>query len=255
MFETIAVLSSESVRRLKAEVSSGELEWFISQPLDQIVNRLSLKYVDTAYKINGSLSLEFPSGFSQDQNRDYENCLHILKILPTLTPADATDDRLWVTLSFGKFAKYLQCRWLSRNSGERLRQDVLNHCFATGIRGRIRDNGVSRLWWMGYIACQVSGLTPDEVFEVLFKNSDYRSSLLERNSTTNSIGVLSAILTITKMTGFEYDRDAFRSFMKHVNLLGGRRNLASMREADLVDLLTPLYVRAYHDCSKEVASG
>jgi hypothetical protein len=45
--------------------------------------------------------------------------------------------------------------------------------------------------------------------------------------------------------GVAYEREKFREFMRQVNFLGGRRNLAAISYSDLVDLFRPLYRQAY----------
>ena len=112
----------------------------------------------------------------------------------------------------------------------------------------MRDNGVSRLWWMGYIASKVPDMNMNSVFDLLFANSDYRSSLLERTGSSNALSVLVAVLKISNEffnQGIVYEREKFREFMRQVNFLGGRRNLAAMSHKDLIDLFRPLYRQAY----------
>ena len=82
----------------------------------------------------------------------------------------------------------------------------------------------------------------------MFFNSDYRQSLLDRNSTAKAANVATAILKITDeayTAGIEFKRQPFRSFMEKVNMLGGRSNLASMDVNTLVKVLNPVYKEAY----------
>jgi hypothetical protein len=112
----------------------------------------------------------------------------------------------------------------------------------------MRDNGISRLWWLGYIAKKVPGMSMQQVYDVLYANSDYRSTLLERNSSANSLSVLTAVLKISKKafdSGIPYKHQSWRDFMMEVNFIGGRRNLAAMTQDSLIELLTPLYKKAY----------
>ena len=249
MFEKLRVLSAQSVRKLRYEVRSCNEKALdlVNTPIGQIVDRLSLQLVESNYNIQSHSNLRLPEGISQDRNKDTENCVRILDILPGLTPADATDERIWVTLSFGLFRDYSVARWPlgSRKSSTEIFEHVLTHWFASGVRGRTRNNGIARLWWMGHISRTVPNLSIDEVLDILFNNSDYRSSLLERNSSANSASVLSTILQITKREGMPFERPAFRKFMKDVNLLGGRRNLAAMSQTHLIGLLTDTYKRSY----------
>jgi len=251
----LQVLKTESVQKLRRIVlATPEI---IYEPFDEIADKHSLSFVQSTYSINNTVDLLMPLGVSQDQNKDSENCSRILAALPSMSPANATDERVWVTLSFGAFAEYMRERWKFRNSQEdKLPKHVLNHWFATGVRGRMRDNGISRLWWMGYIAKKVPGMSMAQVYEVLYANSDYRSTLLERNSSGNSLNVLTAVLKISQKafdSGVPYNRESWRDFMKAVNFIGGRRNLAAMTQDSLIELLTPVYKKAYERSQKKAS--
>jgi hypothetical protein len=247
MSESLQVLKTESVQKLRRlALATPEI---IEESLEELALKHSLSFVQSTYTIDTGVELLLPTGISQDLNNDSENCSRILDSLPNLTPANATDERLWVTLAFGHYSDYLKERWQFRNSQEdKLSKHVLNHWFANGVRGRMRDNGISRLWWMGYIAKKVPGMSMQQVYEVLYANSDYRSTLLERNSSANSLNVLTAVLKVSQAafeSGVPYNRKAWRDFMKEVNFVGGRRNLAAMTQDSLVQLLTPVYEKAY----------
>lgn len=245
--ESLRVLSAESVQVLKNSIAHRPS--LLDMSFEDLRSELRLVLVPSPYQFNASIELLMPEGSGQDSNRDVENSINALDALPGLTPALATDDRLWVTLSFSTYRAYSLARWpIVAGGAERLQNNIRNHFFASGVRGRMRDNAVSRLWWMGHIASRVDGMDPNTVFDILFANSDYRSNLLERNSTSNATSVLSAILAISHEayeSGLEYKRAAFRSFMSRVDLLGGRCNLASLKVADLVERLRPIYLAAY----------
>lgn len=244
---TFQILSNHSLQKLRrAILANPEI---IELDLDSLAIDLSLTMVSSEYKINLEKRLVMPVGFKQDENFDTANCVLIHEILPGLTPAHATDERLWTTLCFGIMSEYVKARWpFRRSEDDKLSGHVLRHWFPEGVRGRMRDNAVSRLWWMGYIASKVPNMSPDIVHELLFSNSDYRSSLLERNSSANSVSVLVAILRVSQTAfanGTAYSRVPFREFMKRVDFLGGRRNLAAMDEESLVTLFSPEYQSAY----------
>lgn len=245
--EPLRVLSSESVQVLKSAVMKKPT--LLALDFNDLVSDLRLVLVPSPYRLDHSVSLLSPEGISQQSNRDTENCQLVIRALPGITPALATDDRLWVTLSFGEFKDYCLARWPVDSGGhERAPANIRNHFFANGVRGRMRDNAVSRLWWMGHIASRVDGVDSATVFDILFANSDYRSSLLERPSSSNATAVISAIIQITREAyeaGMLYRRSAFRSFMSRVDLLGGRCNLAALQVHELTERLRPLYLSAY----------
>ena len=242
-----SVLTSESVQKLKRSALAKPS--LLDIPYDDLCDELHLSLVTTNYKVNLDIPLETPKGASQELNKDAENCKLILQILPELTPAQATDERLWVTLCFSEFKDYTNERWPFRSAEDsKLLNHISNHWFANGVRGRMRDNAISRLWWMGYMAKKIPELSLEKVFDILFFNSDYRSSLLERNSTANAVNVTTAILKITDeayTSGVPFKRDCFRNFIMKVDTLGGRSNLASMEVDSLIKVLKPIYTESY----------
>lgn len=247
MLDNYSVLKTESVQKLKRSILANPD--LLSKSYEDLCDELHLSEVTTNYKVNTQIALKLPKGVTQELNADSDNCKLILKILPELTPAQATDERLWVTLCFSEMKSYVVERWPFRASEDsKLKNHISNHWFANGVRGRMRDNAISRLWWMGYMAKNIPSFSVDKVFDILFFNSDYRSSILERNSTANAVNVTTAILKITDeaySSGVLYKRDNFRDFMSKVDTLGGRSNLASMNIETLVKVLKPIYNEAY----------
>ena len=80
---------------------------------------------------------------SGDQEKnDYTNSGLIFQSLKNLSPADATDERLWTTLCFNQYKEYNLLRWPDISNGK--------HFFCEGNRALTRDNGIARLWWMQY---------------------------------------------------------------------------------------------------------
>ena len=102
---------------------------------------------------------------------------------------------------------------------------VLNHFFALGNRALIRDNGVSRLWWLGRIAHEAAPANPREFLTILLHRQDVRSALIERPSVSMNRRVLRAIYMIMKESwingGRLFERETFRSWMVALNRRGG----------------------------------
>ena len=239
------VLSTSSVESLRMAITkSPEL---VSEDLSVLVDDLNLQFVSFNADINIQGQLLLPEGITQETNKDGENCIAIKSIISGLNPAQATDELLWTTLCFETFSDYTNSRWpLSR--AKTPENHVNEHWFAKTNRNRIRDNAISRLWWMAEIAERVPNTSIEQVLEILFFNSDYRSSLLERNSSANSLNVLASIIKVSKDAfddGNEYDRENFRSFMKQIDLIGKRTVLPSLEIETLIKLFQPIYQNAY----------
>ena len=125
-------------------------------------------------------------GFVIDDKRpsatDAQNALIVYDALKYLTPHQASIERLWAYLCHFDCRQYVAARWLNRrpdNEKDAVRE-VRNHFFASGNRALIRDNGVSRLWWLGKIAHDVAPDGPREFLTLLLHRQDVRSALIER---------------------------------------------------------------------------
>ncbi len=239
------VLTSDSLEVLRRAVTLTPE--FVEVNFTELSAQLSLKFVEIKVSLHTEFPLIMPRGVSQEKNMDSQNCIIISKLLSQLTPAEATDERLWTTLCFAELSEYVRRRWPLAKSQNRPNH-VNDHWFAKNNRNRIRDNAISRLWWMGRVANLVPGATSDEVLEMLFFNSDYRSSLLERTSSASAFNVVASILKISQKyfaADCDYNRDNFRSFMKSIDMISKRANLTSLSDDALTSLLEPLYRHAY----------
>ena len=233
------ILSTESIFKIKKALKEGND--IIDKPFDVIKDELNLSFVER-YELDEAIQLVLPESTKKiELSRDKDNSILIKKALPHITPADATDERLWITLCLVNYREYLIKRW-----GES--KNVSSHITASGYRERMSRNGIGRLWWTMHIANTLDSNNPEKYLNTLLFNSDYRQQLLERTSSTNSKVVLKSILEITeemKEKGKEYNRDKFRSFLKEIGFLGKRTLFPSMDEEKLKELMRPSFEKFY----------
>lgn len=243
----ITVLSQLSVDKLRVLVKC-DVD-IVSIEFEKLISDYSLQLVDSEHEFDPTVELFLPEGKKQDKNNDDVNCLGIARALPGLQEVHATDERLWATLCLRDYREYVKSRWpVPEEPQPRPRNHILNHWFAKGVRGLMRDNAVSRLWWYHQLCSRVDDSNVEQVLEDLFFNSDYRSSMLERNGSSAITRVVRVILQITKeqaRQGTLYKRDKFRNFMTDLNLLAGRTRLAVLNDEQLKRQLEAMYVRAY----------
>ena len=160
-----------------------------------------------------------------------------------LTPQQASDERLWAYLCHAYCPEYVAERWLlPRPTKEKdAAQKVRNHFFARDKRGLIRDNGISRLWWLGFIAHEVEQDDPGGFLERLLHRQDVRSALIERPSVSMNHRVLRAINAVMRAYWREdkrlFERDCFRSWMMGLNRRGGVVLLDALPDQPLSCLL------------------
>lgn len=120
--------------------------------------------------------LELPEGSKGEALKDFENTKRVFSDLKCLTATQAQDHRLWVHLSHVEYWKYMQERWppesvsviKSRYFFEGFTKDALIH------------NGISRLWWFGYLTYDPDRADPFELTKILVMNQDIQTSFLER---------------------------------------------------------------------------
>ncbi len=161
---------------------------------------------------------------------DPENAAVVYGALSELTPHQASMERVWAWLCHCDCPQYVAWRWLGDRPDEpdiALRK-VTNHFFARGNRAVIRDNGVSRLWWLGRIAHDVDPNEPGRFLELLLHRQDVRSALIERPAVSMNRRVLKVIYETMRDHALEgpedsklFKREAFRSWMVALNRRGG----------------------------------
>lgn len=174
---------------------------------------------------------------------DAANALAVYEMLGDLTPHQASMERLWVWLCHHDCPEYVAARWLTRRSQDAAAaaKKVRNHFFAAGNRALVRDNGVSRLWWLGKIANDTSPNDPAKFLEILFVKQDVRSALIERPTVSMNREVLRTIYRVMQEHwGADrklFERDAFRTWMIALNRRGGVVLLDAMSQDDLYRLV------------------
>ena len=150
--------SERAVETLYRSVEQN-LDWYHS-PSDSAPIVHGLEHAIRNTRRRGVLVKEILETGPEPSRLDGTNALAVYGSTPLreLRPRDAADPRVWTYLCHMECPQYVTVRWLK----ERPRDDriavsrVRNHFFAKGNRGIIRDNALSRLWWLGYIAQEVN---------------------------------------------------------------------------------------------------
>ena len=168
---------------------------------------------------------------SMDANRpsdtDVDNALTVYRSLANLTPHQSSIERLWSYLCHCDCPQYVAWRWLRDRPKDDIEAErkVRNHFFATDNRSLIRDNALSRLWWLGKIAHEVAPKDPKRFLTILLHRQDVRSALIERPSVSMNKYVLRHIYAVMRehWSGNKdlFKRENFRAWMVALNRRGG----------------------------------
>ena len=180
---------------------------------------------------------------------DPERCVLIYKALQNLTPQQATDERIWTYLTHFVFWDYSRTRWLGPETGDKLKKAVDSHFFVGGVRGMVRDNAISRLWWMAHV-CNRLDYDLKDCLEALMFREDVRANVMERASFCRSVPVMNSLMKylLKSWKGNQelHDRETFRNMCKELNRVGGVRLLDSMKPNELDDLMESIIDEKLH---------
>jgi hypothetical protein len=219
MTENLIALKSstlEDFRNLNG--ISAELIW--SLDYREYVNIHQDKFVQTRFDLDTLPVLRFGEGKRRGEF-DKENSRDLYNSLSHLSAVEATDERLWVSLSLGHYREYFHNRWpLGKNAD--LENHLDNHLFAPDVRRRFRDQALARLWWVGRFVKRNLGQVEDKAYSVLF---DIESDVLSQFQTRPALFSVSSLARAIVEVSFEaflnpnskekisYDRDRFRDFL------------------------------------------
>ena len=230
----------EALEKLRQSIAE-RLDWYydpVGEPSLPSVGAFRESHLEAP-----ALADRLVTDVKQPSGTDAENALIVYKALRELSPHQASIERMWVHLCHCDCPKYVASRWLNRRPKEEddAVREVQNHFFATGNRALIRDNGVSRLWWLGKIAHDVDPDAPLEFLTILLHRQDVRSALIERPSVSMNRRLLRGIYGVMRdhwnNGGSLFERATFRSWMIALNRRGGVVLLDALPDKELGRLL------------------
>ena len=232
------MLSSESLEKLRTLAYTQPTK--VSKPLAKLINSLDLAMVDSPYEVNLPSSklrngLEYVT--DNELTSASKNAIVVYEMLPNLSPAHASDERLWVTLTWGAFFDYTSKRWEAKGKDvDSLITNYKNHWFGGSTRAGWRDQSISRLWWIGYFAHN-SELSVQDSLRVLYWNSEFLNSFLGHPRTVASARIRSELMKIVFADYIEekvaFNRDWMRKLMKELDFRGGAMEIDSLDDKEL----------------------
>lgn len=187
--------------------------------------------------------LQMPSG---GEFHDKENSVAIYRAMETLQPRQAAVEVVWAYLTHYAYPKYVRARWpiLRNYDKDKKVNHILLHWFVSGgNRGLIRDNTISRLWWMGYVSSRCDGISLEDALAAALYKQDVRKNLFER-SLCSSASVFTAMMKCLRRSYKNerqlFERNNFRKLSNALNRVGGRRLLDSLPPQALDSLMADL---------------
>lgn len=231
-----------------------KLKYLTENAYDQLYKGVN-KNIDLYKNDEPILATIFPSGncakessvvvdnFSLCENTfDIQDDLINVKVLYTsmkkLTPEQASNVFLWTWLSHDLFYNYIKKRWEPSTDGT-----IKDRYFCDSYKGSrigLFRNGISRLWWYGYLTYQEGRSNPFALTELLLSNSDLCLSLVERKFSMNKnviVGILGAIKEINDSADHDdVVMDEWRGLAKYLNRYGAVTMLDFLSPEEIQDI-------------------
>lgn len=193
---------------------------------------------------------DFKLDQSEDLNvSDRRNIEILYNGLRELTPALASDERIWAGLLFGPFWTYVKYRRAEEiNSGDE--QDIKNSFFfMRGIKRSCFMNCLSRLWWTGHMIYDGKAQDPYHAVDLLCDGA-YASTILlfsSSNFTANkevALGLLDC-LSLRKQQGDKIGRYHYVEANKYLNSIGSVILLDTLTRTDTTRLVNKILDRHF----------
>ena len=233
--QRISYLSSDALNEVFAQVAN-RIEWYFSNEDDfsHFIEDGDIRHADIQVEsLKNKLSVE---DLSNSSDSDLENALIVYRALKNLQPFHSSDSRLWTYLTHVECKQYVYDRWLRSNNmpnSEEAKLAKVRHFFCSSfgsknrsseIRFLFRENAVARLWWLGYLAEQVSPEDPEQFLTIILHKRDVLNQIQTRSTTANR--TLLRVIYEILAEDWEQDkqlfhRDVFRDWMGMMNLIGG----------------------------------
>jgi hypothetical protein len=193
-----------------------------------------------------ALELAMPDG---DNLKDVENAIRMHCALPSLTPVQARDPRLWTHLTHVELWEYMRRRWPVEkhlSNKQRARNIIESRYFVARNESRaLLRNGAARLWWLAKLSHDESRDNPYELTGILLSTLDITQQILER-SLGRAPAIVHGFLEFLQinpelLVGGNLSRERIRQLAKFLNLNGGVCLLDCLSDTGVIAMLQGEY--------------
>jgi hypothetical protein len=232
MTEPLRFVSEDVLRSLRLDIHSN-LERYRSGAFTDLAKGNGWSIETRQVRVDVAALEQLNMG-EQSAATDAKNSKIIYGALSGMTPAIATEERLWVRLSHIECLRYGRSRWLEGVKDEDLAKQVQLHLFAAGRTGVRDDNALSRLWWNMHVATLADPEDPHGALDVILTRADLRMQLVERPNTAARPSLARAIVRgMRREPDLAKNDSNFRDFMKIVNREGGGILFETWRDPEI----------------------
>lgn len=183
---------------------------------------------------------------------DAENSFVFYKATKNLNLYQAADVRLWSSLAHFTYWDYMKSRW-PVDGDKNYEQYILEHYWfsPSGYDKKSVRNGISRLWWYGYlVASDDDELTKKRLNFLLNIDLDITQSLLERSvSRTKNVrlAIIDGLTDLFENKGEKFNRLRFRNLMMQIHAYSSAQPLAFLSYENLLGIVQSIWIESSGD--------
>lgn len=162
---------------------------------------------------------------------DFNTAILVYEAFKELEPIQASDERLWVYLSYVDLYPYMIKRWSGVYNGTEKDEKgyILSHWFVKSISqaGLIR-NWLSSLWWAVYLSIDENRVDKYELTKLFFRQLDFATRTMGAEKFGRHkeavIGILEFMKENDELFKSKFE-DKSRFIARYINLIGGTKPL------------------------------
>jgi len=220
----LKIFNSKYVAQLFQSVNKGEIEKYVEDKFEG----------DHQYAL-GSTNIIIPSGFKLDSKQDeFTNSKALYENLK-INSIQASDPRLWTTLSHTIFYDYLKDRWPLNQSNEKNISRIKSRYFlqSTSLE-KLSRNGLARLWWYSHLTFDDSRRDNFELTKIMLSKQDLTVGITERAIGACKNIRLTVLQYLKDNSNIYKSEDMIRLFLRRINLVLATRNLTMLKQQELI---------------------
>ncbi len=182
-------------------------------------------------------------------SNDASAAMAVYKYLGQLNELEASDKRLWTTLTHITFREYVIDRWPAKSDDvDAKKSAIMRRWFAEGGSDRtLENNAVARLWWGAHLTYAPWKANPDEFGHLEHEDDYYFTKLLfslqelikvtMESSLGRSSKVLIALLAYLDKHPELVNNEDVGDLMKELNLISGASKILVLSAKELETLI------------------
>lgn len=186
---------------------------------------------------------EMDMSFKNPNHSDLTNAKIIYEAFKNLNETQATDERLWAGLAFGKCYDYLIYRWGKKE----ITKLAYRWVYKQNVGRAIYYHGLSRLWWFSKMTYDDTLDNSYELTEFVFSHPQIMKALTYRNysnSETIRKAIISSMMEAENL-GIKMTISIIDEIYKRISLLGSASILDSYSEDELNDKIFIIILEVY----------